>query len=626
MASNVHNLALREKSVSELRALAALHTTLKPEEIEAADKVDLVAALSEEATTNGTLARGLKKDGIAIKPSFYLLSINEAKTDLPTERTASNRLNAEFMRISAQLENHRGVPTLKAFAVEHVDHTSKAIVEVHFTWHKALFYWSPEVTLETVYELQFGFAILDLQQRKAIVACHTETERDNIVKAISACYGFKLTPLTLTKELLDQIGTFDKVKRASYYIGTNDRSAPENITYADERLATIAIARQEEENARSVRQLSFYRIPIGDTVVEQGVGATSQSGKLWIPRETPISACRDFGIGLLKKISKTVDALGRRNEVSQLATVLGLSTIPEISVITPLELREKVVELTRQLANMLLKGTRESQFPTPIQFAVGGVPRLFNPPALLLTDNTTGDTVAWSDEEGHRLVEVVEEEQRIVVKSYPQGGVLRLTKLEHPLTGNEIDVAAPLSSLMLLPTPLLQEAVEAGIRLFASHVPKLVGVTSVPFWLSQDTLRLDSKRAFGTSSSELLRTELSPQDVNELRNAIKVAPPTDRAATMKLLRSLGEKCRHMTDHNCRECLSERKYLCLRSLVAGFFDRQLLLAHKSIELSDGQFEGTVGAQQAKMFAFAKLAPTEKEDSRREITTGQSCSRR
>jgi hypothetical protein len=610
MASNLHNLALREKSVGYLRALAGDYTSMPADQIQAAEKVDLVAALSEAAATNGRLARELKKSDIAIKPSFYLLAVSEVGSSIPTSRTAKNRLDSEFQRVNAGLVSDRSTPPIREFTVEHVDHERADVAEIHFTWQRALSYWSPEVKLERVYELQFGFGVLDLKERKGIVACHTESERDTIIKVISAVYGCKLTALTLTKELLDQIGTFDKVKRVTYHVETRDRTVPENISYADEGLATIPLVRQEEDNARSVRQQTFYRITIGSSVVEQGVGATSKSGKLWIPRETPINTVRDFGIGLLGKISKTIEALGKQGDVETVATVMGLANLPEIADITPVELREKVHDLIIQLANMLMKREKGRHYSTPLQLATDGVPKLFNPPSLLLTDDGTGDTAAWSDHDGHRVVKVGETGGNISLQAFPNGSTLTLDRLVHPLTGNEIKIEAPLSALMLLPSPKLQAAADAGISLLAPSFSKLSGITCVPFYIAQDKLILDVNRAGGTSTKELLQTELKPADVRELQKASKVAGPADRKATMQQLRLLGEKCEHMSDDNCRACLTESKYLCLRSLVARFFRDPLLLAHKSIELSDGQFVGSIGGSDAKMLSFAKLAPSDK----------------
>jgi hypothetical protein len=609
MATNLHHLALRDKSVGELRTLAEDHRVMPADQIQSADKFALLTALSDAAATNGPLARELRKTEIAFKPSFYLVAVSGAKQGIPTPRTAKSRLDLECRRISAGLSRDWSMPTLREFAVEHVNHGSTDIAEVHFTWQRALSYWSAEVKLERVYGLQFGFVVLDLGERKGIVGCHSETERDTIIKVVSAAYSCKLTALTLTRELLDQIGTFDKVKRAAYHVQIRDRTVPENITYADERLAAIPVAREEERNSRSVRQQSFYRITIGGSVVEQGVGATSKSGKLWIPRETPINTVRDFGVGLLGKISKTISALGETGDAGRMATVLGLANLPEIAVITPIDLREKVCDLIVQLANMLLHKENDRYYPTPLQFAVDAVPKLFNPPALLLTDEATGDTAAWSDEFGHRMVKVEGAGETVSLSAFPTGGVLQLKGIVHPLTGNEIEIAAPLSGLMLVPAPPLQAAVDAGVALLADDLKKLSGVTCTPFYLSQDKLVLDVRRAFGTSTSGLLQTEVKPADVRELRKAALLTPASDRTATRQLLQRLGEKCAHMSDDNCRVCPTANKYLCLRSLVARFFRDPLLLAHKSIEISDGQFVGNIGGNDESMFLFAKLAPNE-----------------
>src|SRR5262249_13574591 len=152
-----------------------------------------------------------------------------------------------------------------------------------------------------------------------------------------------------------------------------------------------------------------------------------------------------------------------KGEVEKLATVMGLANLSEIDSITPVDLREKVCDLVVQLANMLMKKEKDRPYPTPLQFATDAVPKLFNPPAQVLTDEATGDTAAWGDQDGRRVVKVEENGGDITLSAYPNGGALKLTGAIHPLTGNEIEIASPLSALMLLPTPLLQNAVDAGM-------------------------------------------------------------------------------------------------------------------------------------------------------------------
>ena len=106
-----------------------------------------------------------------------------------------------------------------------------------------------------------------------MITCHTLKERDHLVKSLCDTYPITLSALVLTKPVLNQIGSFDRVKKASYFIPDRSSNIPSNITYADENLSVIPTARTEEENPRSVRRYSFYRIPV-TSVNEQGVGAT----------------------------------------------------------------------------------------------------------------------------------------------------------------------------------------------------------------------------------------------------------------------------------------------------------------------------------------------------------------
>lgn len=135
-----------------------------------------------------------------------------------------------------------------------------------------------------VEQLELGFAILDYRVRKAIIVCHTVKERDEIAKLLAKGFGVRFDSIALTKQLLEQIGTFDSVKRAQYAISRPDASTPVNITYADENLAARSLARDEENNPRSDRRQTFYRIPITNALLEEGVGAT-------FARDFPASVC-----------------------------------------------------------------------------------------------------------------------------------------------------------------------------------------------------------------------------------------------------------------------------------------------------------------------------------------------
>jgi hypothetical protein len=68
---------------------------------------------------------------------------------------------------------------------------------------------------------------------------------------------------------------------------------------------------------------------------------------------------------------------------------------------------------------------------------------------------------------------------------------------------------------------------------------------------------------------------------------------------------LGEKCTSMSDESCATCVSDKKFLCLRSLIARFFKHREILAHKGIELCDLRVQGKVGDKPRTLWGFAKL---------------------
>ena len=289
------NFSLRGKRIEDLRALAAQYLAASDTEIAEMSKADLIGQLSEAAADSKGLAKELRKDSISLKPSFYLMRFSdEPKVTLPT---AKHRLTQYIQQHSS------GLTKLK---VQLVDEPEQDLFQILFTWESSFNYWSPTFELSQADQLQFGFSVLDFSVRKGIVCCHTQKERDELAKVLAAGFGVRFSSLILTKPLLEQIGSFDRVKRALYIIGKADAATPTNITYADDNLAARSLAREEEENPRSQRAQSFYRIAITDPLVEEGIGATSDTGKLWIPKEIPLESIRSYCTALLGRVSGTL--------------------------------------------------------------------------------------------------------------------------------------------------------------------------------------------------------------------------------------------------------------------------------------------------------------------------------
>ncbi len=267
------NFSLRGRRIDDLRALAAQYLPGSDTEIAGMTKADLISQLSEAAGNSRELSKDLRKGSISLKPSFYLMRFSdEPKVNLTA---AKNQLSRYLQQHSVGLTNLK---------VQLVDEIRDGLFQVLFTWESPFNYWAPTFELAQVDQLQFGFSVLDYSVRKGIVCCHTQKERDQLSKVLSGSFAVRFSSLVLTKPLLEQIGSFDFVKRALYVIGKADATTPGNIMYADDNLAARSLARDEEDNPRSQRAQSFYRLAITDPLVEEGVGATSDSGKLWIPK------------------------------------------------------------------------------------------------------------------------------------------------------------------------------------------------------------------------------------------------------------------------------------------------------------------------------------------------------
>lgn len=602
------NLGLRGKSIDDLRALATQFLDIPATELLAKDKLSLIADLTQAASENKELAREIKKIEVAVKPSFYLMVFVPNVAEILEASGAKRKIQRLLDEENRKFENNPGEISYKDFQVQKIVLHEQSVVEAHFTWQRIYWYWSPEdFSLSHIYELQFGFAALDFSTRKGLIACHTSQERSVLSKALCKTYSASLTPLVLTKEILNQIGSFDHVKRAGYLRPSRNSTVPTNVTYADENLAAIPIVRQEEESPQSQRKHSFYRIPL-DSIVEHGVGATSDSGKLWVPKELPLESIRKYGTALLGKISRTLNSMTQNREYEQVLDALGISSLPRIVEIENVALRGIVVELVREVVNMLLTGQKERPYTISPILATEGIPSLFQYARLQLTDTETGDVAYWSDSnKTSQLIRITKSGDTVKLKGHPSGEEIDVSYISHPLTDTIVQMDEPLARIDLIPTARFTETLLDAVKFIANQIEELRSVISIPLRLSSNILYLDTERAFGRTSSANIETVVLPTDISDWHQPMsQTVPRIQREEVTKKIRKLGEKCKDMNDDNCRSCVSDMNYICLRSLVARYLKSPLILAHKGIELSDIQGNVSLGDQVLTMFGFAKLA--------------------
>lgn len=589
------HFSLRGRGVEELRALGAQFLGRTDSEIDEMSKTDLISELSEAAAGNKQLSRELRKSSISIKPSFYLMRFSDdPKIPLTSARP----------KLSRYLQQHSH--GLKNLQVQLTDEPEADVIQVFLTWHSSYNYWAPTFAMEQIEQLEFGFAVLDYRVRKAILACHTIKERDEIAKLLAEGFSIRFSSLVLTKPLLEQIGTFDNVKRALYVIAHTDAATPANITYADENLAARSLAREEEDNPRSQRLQSFYRIPISDPLLEEGVGATSDSGKLWIPKEIPFDSILAYCTALLAKISGTLNRMTKKDEIEAVLSTFKFDEMPDLASADPLAFRESLADLLRLLIIMLSRKQGERPYTVPFEIARYGTPRFFFHPRLRLVDPETREVGFWSDALYQSpQVALSGGASKPEIKSFPGNTFIDTSDLHHPVTGAQVEIKNVLETLELLPNEQFLKIARDAVRRVSGQIPKLKEVTNVAFRISGNVIFLDVQRAFGDWTSR--PTLINASDIAELQAVIRkhVIPPKKRPVIHAKLVQLGEKCVHMSDENCKACVKDSDKLCLRSLLGRYLKHVEILAHKGIELCDLNCGGTVGGKEHRMWGFAKL---------------------
>jgi hypothetical protein len=321
---------------------------------------------------------------------------------------------------------------------------------------------------------------------RTLIACHTLNARDEIGKLLSAGFGSKLTSVVLTKPLLDLIGTFDKVKRAAYALFLPDANTPTNIQYADDNLGAKRLAMEEEDSSRSSRVQSFYKIPLTSPLLEEGLGVTSETGKLWIPKETPIDLIRQYAIALLGKISGTLDFMAQNQDIEGVLATFSIEQMTELGSKDSAKLREALAELIRTVIVMLATREAERPYAIPTVLLSQGVPEFFNPPLLRLVDEGTQEAAYWKDPlDGSSLIRVTSDSVRgLRISSLISKSQIDMDSLVHPITGAPLNLGNATSYFDVTPSPNLIGIIAVAVKKIAEAFPKLSELRRLHFWIS----------------------------------------------------------------------------------------------------------------------------------------------
>jgi len=593
MKTELNTIKLKGLSTDELKEILIDSGNHVSDNLSNKSNSELITLIEHEAKADAALQKRLSKLQFSFKPSFYLTYI-EDKSTYNKRRVTKTKIEAQLALINAD-KNTEKYPPITGYQLFDIK-KSDDLIELHFLWQKIHWYWSPKFQLSHIYELNYGLALIDLKTNKAILSCHTKQERDDIAKVINNSIGVKLNPLSLTKGLLDQIGSFDTVKRARYFVGSSELPLPQNITLGDKNLSTKQLAQEQENNSDISRKESFYKIQLNE-VEEQGVGVTSESGKLWIPQKITVTQVKDYGLGLLARVSDELNVMTQNEDYEKIFNSLGIQASPVIMAVGSVNLRKELYRLFFAVSNMLIKGESERAFTPNNELLSIGIPLYFNPFKILLTGETGdyfyGDEYSnifklKKDGSEYKLVDVI--------------GSKDVADVIEKDTGEVYSIQNAIERVLLTPTPKLEQIFLDLLKSVATQFPTLHSLIGLPFRIESNMIYINIDRAFGRTGANFA-VEINPKEINQLKQILGKSYSYDLPA--KTLHLMGEKCEDMTDANCKKCTSENKYACLRTIVAKTMDNSLLLAHKGIELSDLQGVYNINSDKLKIFVFAKL---------------------
>lgn len=593
MSESLSTLKLRSQSIDELRTLLNDSNILLLEDSEGKSKAELITLIEEEISESKKLKSQIDKLNFSFKPSFYLTFIKD-KSSYNAKLVTKTKIEAKLKLLNQEKDTEKH-PSIRGYQLFEINKT-KEIIELHFLWQKIHWYWNTNYKLANIYELNYGLALIELEHNKAIISCHTKKERDDLFRVINDSIKIELKALHLTKPLLNQIGSFDSVKRARYFVNAKELPLPQNITIGDDNLSTKQLAREQEENIDVSRKESFYRIPLRG-IEEQGLGVTSETGKLWIPQKVTISEIKDFSLKLLTKVANELDTLAADGEYEKVINSLGVKSSKEIVSISNIPVRNEIYRLFIAIVNMLINKQPEKSFtPKPVVLS-DAINRYFNP-FLLIIEGEIGEYFYGDLDNQFKLKQKTD-------GGYEMESVISgktISEIVNKETGDIIELEDALEKTLITPTPKLNEILLSLIKPLSSQYPELNNIISLPFRIESNLIKLDIDRAFGNGQTNFV-TEIDPLEVNELKQILSKSFSYD--LPKNILHLLGEKCDKMTDLNCSQCLVKSEFVCLRTLVARTLKNPILLPHKNIELSDLQGEYTVGNTQLKLFVFAKL---------------------
>lgn len=473
---------------------------------------------------------------------------------------------------------------------EEVHLTAGAIIEVRYHYVAEVNYIDPaDAEAKSVEDLRNGFVWLNPSSSWAAIAARDMEMRDRISHCFRATTGATLSNLRFSKDIIERLENKDRRRR----IALVDQRSKITRRYTGKHLGTDPLAQQEIQQRWSQDDAPFNGFDVSvDDHTNMVLGYNSRHGKVFFSKDLTALQLRSWGPTKITEILAAVDdALRTRPKFKE-------QVISEYLRKLPAGARKAAAELVAAVAACKKGNVSEHELDRPVLKLCGELGRLANTALYVLRDDTEEIADLCCPGCQSERIELVRD--RSGIKCGDCGDTLNLKRLP-VVDGEPVRISDLNDAVQLLPTDeLLKPVLEAA----AAVTGQPLNIDEEFFCIQNRTLLY--RRVTGN-------VVLAVDDIPELKSLFdKNVPTARRKSILAALEQFKEKCRHMNQTNCGQCVAsrvgEKCYLRLFGLLDSTFTPQ---PHGCIEYGDYSRLVTVdGRRDQYLVVLMKKAPNSK----------------
>ncbi|MCL5019282.1 MAG: hypothetical protein M1426_02235, partial [Patescibacteria group bacterium] len=171
------------------------------------------------------------------KPSFYLYSLVQIRQDVTLEDFFPPEWSRQFTEEMRQDDPEEGTPNSKNITFLDIEKIDDGVIEIHFSFENIYKYISPETEEpDHIYELRYSFIWISFARRFMVIHSVTDTIKKQLERFIQGKLLVRLSPIVLSKRLVDLLFDEERIIRTSLYNPNPDDEMPEKLLISDRRM------------------------------------------------------------------------------------------------------------------------------------------------------------------------------------------------------------------------------------------------------------------------------------------------------------------------------------------------------------------------------------------------------